>query len=190
MLCDRAFFDRESYVVARELLGLHLVRTYHGRDMTGAVVEVEAFLPEDNLPALAKTGPWFPQLPVFPDEPGRLYVHTLQHYTCVNITTGDGGSVLIREFYPLKGIAQMRHWRGANCPVGNLSNSPGKVCQALAIDRNLNGLDITAEDAPFRIENIEAVPAKNVMTGRRSALAQDDGPDLRFFVRKPAMTIS
>lgn len=189
MLCDRAFFDRESYVVARELLGMLLVRTYEKREMTGAIVEVEAFVPEDNLPALAKTGPWFPQAPVFPTEPGRLYVHTLQHYTCVNISTADGGSVLLRELYPLKGIAQMRHWRGANCPVGNLANSPGKLCQALGIDRHLNGVDITAENALFRIDQDTVISARGVSTTQRLSLPQDDGPGLRFFVKKPAMGI-
>lgn len=187
--CDTAFFDRESYIVARALLGALVVRMWQKHKLTGQILDVEAYVAEDNLPARAHKGPLFPQVPLFPDKPGHLFVFTANHHCSVGVTTAEGGMVLLRELYPLEGIAQMRHWRGANCPVGNLAGSPGKLCQALCIGRGLNGEDVAAADAQLHFVYDAEAREPQVLTSRRLGLEQDAGPDLRFYIRKPASGI-
>jgi hypothetical protein len=89
--------------------------------------------------------------------PGHAYVYLIYgvHY-CLNIVTGpegDGQAVLIRALEPLAGIDVMRANRG-NVADRDLTNGPGKLCQALGIDKRLDGHDLCLgralwlEDAP------------------------------------------
>lgn len=75
---------------------------------------------------------------------GHVYVYFVygMHH-CLNVVTGPEGrasAVLIRALRPLEGIPVMQRLRNGRAP---LADGPGKLCQALAIDRRLNGLDLT-----------------------------------------------
>lgn len=79
-------------------------------------------------------------------EPGHAYIYfTYGNHYCLNVTTqrvGVPGAVLIRAIEPLKGLGMMKRFR-PGVPNLQLSNGPGKLTKALAIDRSLNEADLT-----------------------------------------------
>ncbi len=79
--------------------------------------------------------------------PGTIYVYLIYgRYWCLNIATaqeGVGEAVLIRALEPVSGIEYMCQQRGGHVTDRDLCRGPGRLTQALAIDRSLNGMSIT-----------------------------------------------
>jgi DNA-3-methyladenine glycosylase len=86
--------------------------------------------------------------------PGYGYVYFIYGFhSCFNAVCCPAGmaeAVLIRAIEPLQGLETMRHHRHAATKAG-LTNGPGKLCQALAIDRKLNGVDLCDASSPVFI---------------------------------------
>ena len=141
----RGFYSRETVQVARNLLGKHLVRVRGNTTMTGKIVEVEAYRGSDDPASHAFRGRTPRNAPMFGD-PGRAYIYfTYGNHHCLNVTTqesGIPGAVLIRSIEPLEGLSTMRRLR-PNVPEFALTNGPGKLTKALAIDKTLNEVDMT-----------------------------------------------
>jgi len=140
----RTFYARPAPEVAPNLLGQILVRELDGRRLAGRIVEVEAYLGPEDAASHAFRGPTPRNRSMF-GPPGRAYVYLIygMHH-CLNIVTGpegEGQAVLIRALEPLEGVDVMRARRGP-VPDRQLTNGPGKLCQALAIDRRLDGHDL------------------------------------------------
>lgn len=136
MRVSEAFFGREATVVAPELLNKRFV--FGG--CAGRIVEVEAYTSDDPASHCYR-GKTARNATMF-GPPGRLYVYfTYGMHHCVNIATGadgDGQGVLIRAVVPVAGIDVMRARRG-NRPDRSLTDGPGKLTQAFAIDLAANG---------------------------------------------------
>ena len=134
------FFKRDTVKTARELLGN--IINYGGT--SGMIVETEAYkgYPDEASHAAKKT----PRSAIMFDTYGSFYIYFVygNHY-CLNITTEDGnpGAVLIRALKPVCGMELMAKRRGIRLENGknliNLSNGPGKLCQAMNITGALNG---------------------------------------------------
>ncbi len=79
-------------------------------------------------------------------EAGRAYVYLIYGlHHCLNLVTvgeGCGEAILLRAGVPVWGADLMRSRRGAQVPDGSLTDGPGKLCQALAVTRAENGLDL------------------------------------------------
>ena len=137
-----SFFARPSEVVARELIGtLLLVR--RGRGVAGGrIVETEAYRGVDDPASHAFNFRRHPGNASLYLSAGTWYVYrSYGIHWCANLTCGEvppGAAVLLRAVEPLEGVAAMRRRRG---PVADrlLANGPGKLCQALGIDRRLDG---------------------------------------------------
>ncbi|WP_116997133.1 DNA-3-methyladenine glycosylase [Desertimonas flava] len=131
-----AFFGRDSPVVAPELLN----KLFRFGGCSGRIVEVEAYTSDDPASHTFR-GKTARNAAMF-GPPGRLYVYfTYGMHHCVNISTGrdgDGQGVLLRAVIPVEGIELMRMRRG---PVRDrdLTNGPGKLTQAFALDLSHNG---------------------------------------------------
>jgi len=144
----REFYARPTLIVARELLGQRLVRVLDGHRLAGRIVEVEAYLDERDQASHARPGPTRRNAPMY-GPPGHAYVYFIYGmYYCLNAVTEPEGSpaaVLIRALDPLEGLERMRHHRPgrSNC---DLTNGPGKLCQALAVDKALNRADLCQSD--------------------------------------------
>lgn len=142
---SRSFYDRSALQVAPELLGCLVVREYEGRKLAGRIVEVEAYLGQEDAASHAYRGPT-PRSQVMFGPAGIAYVYLIYGvHHCLNVVTGpegEGQAVLIRALEPLLGVEVMQANRGQQ-DVRNLTNGPGKLCQALAIDRTFNEHDIT-----------------------------------------------
>jgi DNA-3-methyladenine glycosylase len=113
--------------------------------MTGKIVEVEAYRGSDDPASHAFRGRTPRNAPMF-GEPGYAYIYfTYGNHYCLNVTTqesGIPGAVLIRAIEPLEGRSVMKRLR-PNVPELALTNGPGKLTKALAIDKTLNEVDMT-----------------------------------------------
>lgn len=156
MNLDAAFFARPTLEVAPALLGATLFVEAHGVRCGGRIIEVEAYLGEEDPASHAAAGPT-PRSAIMFGPPGVAYVYFIygMHH-CLNFVTeadGRAGAVLIRGLEPVVGLETMKERRGG-VPPGRLCDGPGKLCQALGIDRSWNGVVVDA--AGPRLLHLEA----------------------------------
>lgn len=153
----REFYRRAPADVAPELLGKVVLRRLAGEILAGRIVEVEAYDSEDPASHCFR-GLTERNRAMF-GEPGHAYIyfsHGLHH--CLNVTARldlPAGGVLIRALEPVLGIDTMRALRGRQ-PVTDLASGPGKLTQALAVDRSLYGTDMTREGPIFICDDADA----------------------------------
>lgn len=157
----REAFELDPVSLARALLGAMLVRVLEsGRRLSGVIVETEAYLGAPDKAAHSYGGRRTPRNESMYGPPGTAYVYfTYGMHHCVNVVCGQAGepvAVLIRALEPVEGVEAMtRHRlsprrRTALTPT-DLCSGPAKICQAMRIDRSLDGLDLT-HDARLFIE--------------------------------------
>ncbi|RLG64559.1 DNA-3-methyladenine glycosylase [archaeon] len=152
---DRSFYDRNTLVVARELLGKVLVREYEGKILAGVIVETEAYRGFDDPASHAYRGKT-PRNAVMFGPPGRAYVYLaygINHL--LNIVTereGFPAAVLIRALQPVKGIEEMKKNRGVD-DIYALTSGPGRLTKAMRIDLSLNGIDMTCRGPLYVVDH-------------------------------------
>jgi DNA-3-methyladenine glycosylase len=172
----RDFFARDTLTVARELLGQRLVRVLDGRRLSGRIVEVEAYVGEDDQACHARCGRTERNAPMY-GPPGHAYVYFVygMHH-CLNVVTEEEGypaAVLIRALEPLEGIEEMRARRGGR-PDVQLTSGPARLCQALGIDRRFDGVDLCAPDARVFLEEDATLASETIVTGPRIGVRGDE----------------
>jgi DNA-3-methyladenine glycosylase len=142
-ILDHGFYKRRTITVARQLLGAMLVRDLNGTILSGIITETEAYLGRDDSACHAYRRRT-PRNSVMFGPPGFAYVYLVYGiHHMLNIVTEKIGrpcAVLIRAFKPIDGLRHMERLRGRK--GRDLSNGPGKLCQAMAIDKSLNGWDV------------------------------------------------
>lgn len=160
----RAFFVRDAVAVARELLGKVLIVG----ECSGRIVETEAYRQDD--PASHSYRGMTPRNSTMFDKPGLLYVYfTYGMHHCPNVVTGpvgEGSAVLIRAVEPLTGIEDMRARRPAARRAVDISNGPGKVCEAFGLDRASNGIDLTTSTTVLIADDGLPPPAQPGVSAR------------------------
>ncbi len=171
----RDFYRRSTLTVARELLGQRLVRIVDGQCLSGRIVEVEAYIGEDDAACHAACGRT-PRNEVMYGPPGHAYVYFIygMHH-CLNVVTEEEGfpaAVLVRAIEPLEGLEIMRHHRPGK-PDGELTNGPAKLCQALAINRSFNGVDLCTSETLF-IEKGQRMTEEEIATSPRIGIKADE----------------
>jgi DNA-3-methyladenine glycosylase len=148
----RRFYAPSAREVAPKLLGHWLVRRTESGLSGGRIVETEAYLRED--PACHGYRGMTRRNAVMFGPPGRAYVYFIYgNHWCFNAVCqpeGIGEAVLIRAIEPAFGLEWMARRRPGR-QMGDWTNGPGKFCQALAIDRELDGTDLTSADSPLFI---------------------------------------
>lgn len=147
----REFYTRDLLLVARELLGKIFVKDYEGEKLRGKIVEVEAY--DGDIDEAAHTFKGLTKRnEIMFNEGGYLYVYfTYGAHYCCNVVTGikgKGTAILIRGIEPLDGLSKMiRNRFDGKLPDGknmhNLTNGPGKICQAFSISKEHYGIDLT-----------------------------------------------
>jgi DNA-3-methyladenine glycosylase len=169
----REFFLQPTLKVARDLLGQRLVllEGNEGR-LAGLITETEAYVGSEDLGCHARAGKtrrnevmWGP--------PGYAYVYFTYgiHWMLNFVTEREGfpAAVLIRGLWPVEGANKMLQRRAVS-RLGDLTNGPAKLCQALGIDRDWNGSDLCSPDSRLFVEKGSAVAEKIVSTGPRVGL--------------------
>ena len=157
----REFFERATLDVARDLIGKVLVHETRAGIAAGRIVEVEAYIGEDDPACHAAPGPTRRNEPLY-GPPGVAYVYLNYgiHFLTNVVTEADGfpAAVLLRALEPVEGIELMqrrragRAPRAARIPVEGLCRGPGNLSKALGITLKQNRLDMAGE-SPLRIED-------------------------------------
>jgi DNA-3-methyladenine glycosylase len=140
----RSFYEQTTVDVAKQLLGKYLVRRHPEGNVVGRVVETEAYIGPQDLACHASKGRTARTEVMF-GPAGHAYVYFIYgFYNMLNLVTevkGYPAAVLIRAAEPVDGIELMKT-RRQNGALRNLASGPGKLCQAFAVDRSLNGADL------------------------------------------------
>jgi DNA-3-methyladenine glycosylase len=171
---SRAFFARTARRVARDLLGKLLIRCDKKIRLSARIVEVEAYLGQNDPAAHAAAGCTARNSVLF-GPPGFAYVYFIygNHY-CLNVSCepeGKAGSVLIRALEPLTGVEEMARARGITLhgprDLPKLTSGPGRLAQAFAITRSRdNGRDLTSPASGLWIADDGVRPRKIKITPR------------------------
>ncbi|HEX6047992.1 MAG TPA: DNA-3-methyladenine glycosylase [Gemmatimonadaceae bacterium] len=177
-----AFYDRPTERVARELLGAVLECTTDDGVAAGRIVETEAYLGPDDPACHAVAGrterTWHLHGP-----PGIAYVYFIYGaHWCFNAVTreeGHGSAVLVRALEPVAGLEHMRRRRGAARADIQLTNGPGKLCQALGITGTLDGVRL--DRTPLRILAGTPVGDDHVVVTPRIGITRAADWPLRWF---------
>jgi DNA-3-methyladenine glycosylase len=144
---NRSFYERPALEVARDLLGKVLVRRLNRQNLSGRIVETEAYVGPHDLACHASKGRT-PRTDVMFGPPGYAYVYMIYGFHfCLNAVTeaeGFPAAVLIRAFEPLGNIGVMRRLRDAGRET-DIASGPGKLCKALSIDKTLNRADLVGK---------------------------------------------
>lgn len=131
--------------VAVGLLGKLLVRRTDEGVVSVRLTEVEAYLGEEDPACHTYGGRRTPRVEAMWGEAGHAYVYLIYGlHHCLNVVTVGRGSpeaILLRGALPVGGLALMRQRRG-DVPDRHLLDGPGKLCQALAVDREDDGVDL------------------------------------------------
>lgn len=171
----QAFFDRNAALLARDLLGTILIRETREGRTSGRVVETEAYLSSQDPACHAHKGLTRKNASMF-GPPGIAYVYAIHAKWCFNVVSereGLASAVLIRALEPLEGTELMAARRGTEKPL-DWTRGPGRLCQALAIDRSLDKWPLTlgtqlwltaAEGPPIQDEQVAIAPRIGVTSG-------------------------
>lgn len=179
MTClPESFYRQEVTLVARELLGMRLIRNLDGTRIGGRIVETEAYRGEEDLACHAHVGKTRRNAMLY-ENGGKAYVYfTYGMHWLVNAVAGDYGfpaAVLIRAILPEEGINEIEV-RRAGRPQSEWCNGPGKICQALGIDGSFSGRPLFDKHSELWIEQGIPIADDKVVTGARVGLGATPEP--------------
>lgn len=176
-----SLLDGSVDLVARRLIGCELEREIDGEIIRVRIVETEAYDQTDAASHSYKGRT--PRTDIMFGPPGHLYVYfTYGMHYCCNVVVGEegyGAAVLIRAVEPLTGDTILQERRGRKTGV-DLTNGPAKLCQALDIDKRLNGHDLRI--SPLRL--IEQPKTTEIITtSTRIGISQAKEKLWRFYLK-------
>ena len=186
-ILPRAFYDRDTLTVARELLGKQIVRVLpDGERLVCAITETEAYVGPIDKACHAYGYKHTPRTETLFAPPGTAYIYFIYGmYHCLNFVTepeGEPCAVLIRGVRAVSNgdiIAKNRF----GCKMAQMSayqrknflNGPGKLCKGFALTREQNGISLTGdslfvcdtpEEAGLPPEDPNALPTQ-IQAGKR-----------------------
>ena len=186
----KKFYTRDVKTVAKNLLGKILVKKDGSSVLAGRIVEVEAY--DGNVDRAAHTyGGKTKRNEIMFNEGGYFYVYfTYGAHFCCNVVTGkkdQGTAVLIRAIEPVKGLNKMIRNRFGRKLLNekerfNLTSGPGKVCQAMGINKSHYGTDLTLD----KIFILDAPKIKKSMIAVTKRIGIKKSVDLpwRFYIKE------
>jgi len=176
------FLNAPADEVAPKLLGCTLERAINGHLLRVRIVETEAYDETDAAShsykgKTARTDVMFGSW-------GHLYVYFTygMHYCCIIVVgpADHGAAVLIRAVEPVAGEDDMSQRRSAHSGV-DITNGPAKLCQALLIDKALNGHDL--RHSPLRLLPEPALSQAHIVQTTRIGISRDTDRPWRFYIR-------
>ena len=178
---DLSFLTGLASEVAPKLLGCILERNLNGRTLRAKIVETEAY-DQSDVASHSYKGKT-PRTEVMFGPSGYLYVYfTYGMHYCCNVVVGEeghGAAVLIRAVEPLDGVDIMEERRGRSGP--DVTNGPAKLCQALSIDRQLNGIDL--REGELQLIPQAPLEKSNIVQTTRIGISQGKDVPWRFYVK-------
>ena len=166
------FFERSAIQVAKDLLGCVLHIRHNKKWLSGMIVETESYHQDD--PASHSYGGPKTRNRIMFEDGGYIYVYFIYgNHFCINIVTGKKGigeAVLIRALEPLSGIEQMKKNRHKT-KIHDLCSGPGKLCQALKIDKSYNEVFLPKSKDLMLTRKIKIKKA-NIVASRRIGITK------------------
>ncbi len=166
------FYNRDTLLVARQLLGMRLVRSYCGVRLSATITETEAYIGETDLACHARSGRTA-RTQVMYGVPGRAYVYFNYglHWMLNTVTQAEGfpAAVLIRAAQVQEG-QEVVALRRAKVKCSDWTNGPAKLTQAFAIDGSQNNADLTNARDGLWIEEVSVISDVNVTIAARVGL--------------------
>jgi DNA-3-methyladenine glycosylase len=183
----RAKLPIDTAELARMLIGKLVVRELPEGVVSGRIVETEAYVIGDAA-GHAYRGMTPRNRSLFLER-GHAYVYLAYGVSfMLNVSSeapGIGAGVLIRALEPVEGVSIMRQNRGVE-RLGDLTRGPGRLAQALRIDRSLDGLDL-CEEGPLWLarddRELGGTVEKDIGESVRIGISRDAERVLRFYLR-------
>lgn len=170
-ILNKDFYNRDTLIVAKELLGCSIHRRINGKVLSGIIVETEAYKQDD--PACHAYRGKTPRAATLFKQAGLCYVYLIYGmYHCVNIVTEPeniAGAVLIRALEPISSIHN--------------TNGPGKLCREMQITRELNEIDITDTKSPLWVTKGLTISDNDIVTTTRIGIKQAKDYPWRFYIK-------
>lgn len=177
---DFDILNEPSSEVAPRLLGCIIEREINGELIAVKIVETEAYDQSDV--ASHSYGGRTPRTDVMFGPAGHLYVYfTYGMHYCCNVVVGEeghGAAVLIRAVEPLSGIELIEEYRGKGGIEA--TNGPAKLCQALDIDKSLNGHDLREGSVKLIVR--PELPPSAITQTTRIGISQGRDTAWRFYI--------
>jgi DNA-3-methyladenine glycosylase len=178
----REDLPKVTTALARYLIGKTLVHDLRGTRLAGRIVETEAYLVGDAA-AHSFRGETPRNRSLFLER-GHAYVYFVYgNHFMLNVAGGPHGTgegVLLRAAEPLEGIEEMRLLRGVQ-PLRDLARGPGRLAEAFAIDRTLDGVDFCGGEALWLGSALRRAAA--IGTSVRIGIRKEAHRPLRFYER-------
>jgi DNA-3-methyladenine glycosylase len=170
---------RETNVVAQDLIGKKLVRIITIKNkkrikISGVIVETEAYGFKNDQASHAFKGMTKGNQIMF-GPVGRSYIYFIYgNYFCFNVTARSpkemAGAVLLRALEPQEGIPYMKEYRNVH-DISNLTNGPGKIAQALYIDKHHNNYNLADINSEIYIED-ENIKSDLILSTKRIGITK------------------
>jgi DNA-3-methyladenine glycosylase len=189
---NRGFFNRDTIIIAKELLGKYIVRLIDNEIIIGKIFEVEAYLGTIDKASHCYNNKKTEKTKVMYMKPGTLYVYYIYgKYFCLNVITEPEGipcAVFIRKLYPIYGIELIKKLR--NVKIGknfkNLIDGPSKLCMGLNITKDeFNGKDSISPDSTLFFTQGEQIDKNTIVFSKRIGIEyaeEDKDKILRFSI--------
>ena len=188
-ILDREFYSRDTATVAKELIGKVLVKKYQRQQLSGIIIETEAYYGETDPASHAFHGRT-PRADIMFGKAGLAYVYFCygMYYMLNAVTEREEvpGAVLIRSVLPISGTDIMSVRRNTN-DIKKLANGPGKLTIAFGIDSDDNGKDLTGEGNPLGDLTIHelyiSLDSINILQTPRIGISIAKDEQLRFVLK-------
>lgn len=178
-------FKRPTLQVARKLLGWRLTTAINGETTSGMIVEVEAYHQIGDAACHCYSSRT-PRNELMFSAPGHCYIYKIYGiHHCFNVVTeseGVGAAVLIRAVEPIEGIETMKKRRRSQKLTG-LVNGPGKLCEALGIDMQLQGKKLGKSGVIKITPPTREISGSRVATGARIGISKAQNLPWRFYIK-------
>jgi DNA-3-methyladenine glycosylase len=183
-ILSRDFYNRETEIVAQEMLGKIIEHTTPEGTTSAMIVETEAYIGEHDLACHAAAGRT-KRTALLYGPPGFSYVYFIYgvHWCFNAVTRAEGlpSAVLVRAVEPVSGKSLMRLRRGAKPKEIDLTNGPGKLCEALGIDGAMNGVSLQRK--PLVIREGRTVSVDDIDVTPRIGISRAVDWPLRYIIR-------
>lgn len=187
------FYQRDTRVVAEELLGKILVRKIDDKLLKGRIVETEAYIGEIDKACHAYGGKRTTRTELLYGKPGLAYVYFIYGlYHCFNLITEKenyASGVLIRSIEPLEGVETMCRLRFkksyeelSRYEKKNISNGPSKLCMAMDITKRENGIQTLVSEKIYVEEPSEKYKLDNLRIIRSKRIGIDYAEEAKDFL--------
>lgn len=155
-ILPRSFYARPVLAVARSVIGKVLVTESSEGTTRGRIVESEAYRGPKDRAAHSFGGRRTPRTEAMFGRAGHAYVFFVYgmhwHFNLVTGHPGEPHAVLVRAVEPIEGASLMAARRGMDARSRDLTNGPGKLCEAFGISRSGYGVDLCKRGAIYLVD--------------------------------------